>query len=143
MSKVIIGCKLPHGITLHGTAGQEIKLNGMNTALVAGGFGLTNVDADEAAYLFAQYEDFAPFKSNAIFTNSTAKVADLAAIGRELASEKTGFEGMDPAAPVAGIKPEDEGQLGKALDAAESQPRPARAPKAAADKAAANELAGA
>lgn len=142
MSTVIIGCKLPHGITLKGTNGQPIVLNGMNTSLVAGGFGLTHVDEDESAYLFAVYEDFGPFKSKAIFSNGTDKVADVRDIAIDLADIKTGFEGMDPDKPAPGMKPEDEKQLEKAKEAVQRAPRPTRAPKAAADKAAANELVG-
>lgn len=139
---VLIGCKLPHGIILQGTAGQDVKLNGMNTSLVAGGFGLTNVDEGEAAYLFAQYENFGPFKSNAIFYNNSDSVADVAAMARELEGEKTGFEGMDPDAPANGIKPEDDDKLSKQKEAVERQPRPAMAPASKADKAAAKKLAG-
>lgn len=139
---IIIGCKLPSGITLQGTAGQDITLNGVNTSLVAGGFGLTNVDENEAAFLFAQYEDFGPFKNKSIFSYGTDSVSDVAAMARDLQDEKTGFEGMDPEKPAPGLKPEDEKQLDKALETAEKQPRPAVAPKAAADKAAAKKLAG-
>jgi len=140
MATVLIGCKLPHGIVLKGSAGQDIKLNGVNTSLVAGGFGLTHVDDSEWAYLSAIYEDFDPFKSNAIFTHNTAKVADLKAIAAELSDIKTGFEGIDPTAPAAGLKPE--ANVEKQLEAAEKAPRPTKAPASPADKAAANELAG-
>lgn len=142
MNTVIIGCKLPHGIDLKGTAGQKITLNGMNTSLIEGGFGITHVDETEAAFLFAEYEDFGPFKSHAIFTNNTDKVADVRDIAIDLNDIKTGFEGMDPDKPAPGMKPEDEKQLEKAKEAVQRAPRPARAPKAAADKVAANELAG-
>lgn len=137
---IIIGCKLPHGITLKGMSGQDVHLNGMNTSLIPGGFGVTNVDADEAAYLNAAYADFAPFKSNAIFTPGTGKISDVAAMGRELSDERTGFEGINPDKPAPGLKPE--GNVDKALEAAERAPRPSKAPEAPADKAAANELAG-
>lgn len=142
MSTVIIGCKLPHGIVLHGTAGQDIKLNGVNSSLVAGGFGLTHVDESEAAYLFAQYAEFGPFKSEAIFSYHTDSVADVASLGEELADVKTGFEGMDPDKPGPKLEPENKDQLDKAKEDVERNPRPAIAPKAKADKAAAKALAG-
>lgn len=142
MNTVIIGCKLPHGIVLHGTAGQEIKLNGMNSALIAGGFGLTHVDESESAYLFAQYDDFGPFKSNAIFSYQTDSVADVAALGADLSDVQTGFEGMDPDKPAPSMEPENKEQLDKAKEDAERKPRPAIAPKSKADKAAAKALAG-
>jgi len=141
MTTVLIGCKLPHGIILKGSAGQDIKLNGMNTSLVAGGFGITHVDESEWAYLSAIYEDFDPFKSNAIFTNGKSKVADLKSIAAELSDVPTGFEGVDPKAPAQGLKPDD--SVDKQLAVAEQQPRPTKAPASPADKAAANELAGA
>lgn len=140
MSKtVIIGCRLPHGITLQGMDGP-VTLNGQNTALVPGAPGLTHVDESQSAYLFATYEQYAPFQSNAIFTTNTAKVSDAAAMARELEDVQTGFEGVDPDAPAPGVKPE--GDVDKAKEVAERAGRPSRAPKAAADKAAAGELAG-
>lgn len=139
---VIIGCKLPHGVTLHGTAGQAIHINGMNTSLVVGGFGLTTVDADEAAYLFAAYDEYAPIKSKAIFTHGTNSVADVAAMGAELEEVKTGFEGLDPDKPAPNLQPENEKQLGRAKEEVERNPRPAKAPQSKSDKAAAKALAG-
>jgi hypothetical protein len=141
MATVLIGCKLPHGVVLKGSAGQDIKLNGVNTALVAGGFGITHVEENEAAYLFAVYEEFAPFKSNAVFTYNTSKVSDLKSIAAELSDVPTGFEGVDPQNPAQGLKPD--ASVDKQLAAAEQQQRPSKAPAAPADKAAANELAGA
>ena len=38
MSQVIIGCKLPQGIIVKDSHGQNITINGMNTALIAGGY---------------------------------------------------------------------------------------------------------
>lgn len=140
MSTVLIGCKLPHGIVVKGIQGQDIKLNGMNTSMVAGGYGLTNVDADEAAVFFATHSDFAPVANNAIFTHQTDKVSDIIAIGEELQGEKTGFEGLNPETPVPGLKPEDRQATS---DAALPQKPPVQAPKSKADKAAAQQLAAA
>lgn len=140
MSKtVIIGCRLPHGIALQGMDGIVV-LNGQNTALVPGAPGLTHVDEAQVAYLFATYEDYAPFKSNAVFTTGSGKVADVAAMARELEDVQTGFEGIDPDKPAAGVAPE--GDVGKAKELAERAGRPSKAPAAPADKAAASELAG-
>ena len=141
MATVLVGCKLPHGIVLKGSTGQDVKLNGMNTSLIPGGFGITNVDDGEWAYLSAVYEKFAPFQSNAIFTNGKSKVADLKSIAAELSDVPTGFEGVDPKAPAQGLEPDN--SVDKQLEVAERAPRPANAPASPADKAAANELAGA
>lgn len=139
---VVIGCKLPHGVTLSGFNGEDITINGMNTSLVAGGFGITNVDEAQAAFLFAHYADFGPFKNNAIFSLGDESVADLAALAHELRDEKTGFEGLNPDKPAENLKPENEAALDKQKEQAEAKPRPAKAPKTAADKAAAKALAG-
>lgn len=139
MSTVIIGCKLPNGIVLHGTEDQPILLNGMNTAMIQGGYGLTHVDEIEAAYLFSAYKDFAPVVSKAIFTHNTDKVGDILAMGTDLQGERTGFEGMDPTKPAPGLKPD--GDMDKQLAQAQQIAPPVRAPKAKADKAAALEAA--
>lgn len=111
---VIIGCKLPHGIVIHGQKGP-IRLNGMNTSTIVGGHGMTPVDEDEAAIFFATNKDFAPVKSKAIFMHGTDKKEDIDAMAKELKDEKTGFEGLDPSKPAPGLKPED----GQALTAQE------------------------
>lgn len=138
MSTVIIGCKLPHGLTFKGSQGQNITLNGMNTSLVQGGHGLTHVDADEAAMFFANYADYDPIKNNAIFTHHTADVRDVAALAEELQEERTGFEGLDPNKPAPGLKPDEK----QALDDSKLGDKPpVRAPKSKADKAAARDAA--
>ncbi len=135
---VVIGCKLPHGLTFKGSESQDITLNGMNTALVTGGHGITHVDESEANRFFKVYEDFAPVTSLAIFYNGSAKVSDLAAMGHELRGEKTGFEGLDPAKPAVGLKPEEK----QALDDSKIATKPpVRAAASKADKDAARELA--
>lgn len=139
--QVLIGCKLPHGITLNGPHGP-VTLNGMNTSRIAGGFGMTTVDGDVAAYLGAVYEDHSAFKSNAVFVSDSYKVAEIAAMARELQDEKTGFEGLDPEKPAPGVQVESDASLKKAIQQNETAPRPVKAPEAPADKAAALELAG-
>lgn len=142
----LIGCKLPHGITLNGSQDQPIELNGMNKSLVLGGFGLTHVDENEAAFLFATYAEFGPFVSKAIFTYETDSVADLVDMAADLKGEKTGFEPINPDQPVDPktaaankIAPDDPKKLDAAKEQAERNPVPTRAPKSAADKAAAKE----
>lgn len=139
--KVIVGCKLPHGIVLRGMAGNAVTINGVNTARIIGGFGLTTLDEAEAAYLFATYEDLAPFQSNAIFTAESAKVADIQAMGAELRDERTGFEGMDPDKPAPGLQADV--NVDRAREDAERSGRPVKLPDSPADRAAAAELAGA
>ncbi len=139
MSKtILIGCKLPSGIVLDGPAGP-IELNGMNTALVLGGFGLTHVKEDDWAYLSMMYEAHAAFKSNAIFTAGNANVADVAAVASELRDEKTGLEGIDPNKPAKGLEP-DSAKLNESLKQNEGKPGATRKAKSKADVAAALEL---
>lgn len=138
MSQTIIGCKLPQGLTFKGSNGQDITLNGMNTAMIEGGYGLTYLDENEAALFFATHEDFHPVLSNAIFTHHTDQIGDIISMGDELVEEKTGLEGLNPDKPSPGLKPEDKQSLS---DKALALKPPVRAPKAAADKVAAQTLA--
>jgi hypothetical protein len=139
MSKVLIGCKLPNGITLDGINGP-VTLNGSNTSMVIGGdFGITTVDEEEAAYLFAMYELHSAFQSKSIFTHNTKSVDDLADLADELKDEKTGLEGINPDAPAKGLAPADATKT--ALQEAQANRRPAAPVANKADKSAALELA--
>lgn len=145
MSNVLIGCKLPQGITVninaHDPASGKLVLNGMNTSLVHGGYGITSVEKSSAEMFFATHADYDPVKAGAIFTHNTDKVADLIDVAADLKGEATGFEGMDPSAPMAGIKEENPEQRAKATTTAALPP--VRAPKSKADKAIAVEVAAA
>ena len=126
---VLVGCKLPNGVVLHGTKNQPIHINGMNTSLVAGGYGITTVDAVEWAYIEAIYADYAPVVSKAIFSHGTANVNDVIDMAGDLRNVKTGLEGMNPENPAEQLgsdarkmefEPEGDGQnLGKQLEANE------------------------
>lgn len=112
MAKVIIGCKLPNGLTLThpGNKEQKVTLAGLNKAPVIGATHvITEVDQDFWEAWKKAYSDengkptYQPLASGAIFEakNST----DAAAKGKELAGEKTGLEPMDREAHL--IKPAD------------------------------------
>lgn len=105
-NKVLIGCKLPNGVVLHGTMNQPIHINGMNTSLIAGGYGITTVDAHEWDYIKVHYSDYAPLMNNAIFGHGTANVNDVIDLAADLRDEKTGLEGMDPTNPRRHLPPE-------------------------------------
>lgn len=139
MKTVLIGCRLPHGLSFTGQSGNVIKLNGMNTSLVEGGHGLTHVDADDAAVFFVTHSEFAPVKSGAVFTHQTADAASIHDMAQEIKGERTGFEGLDPAAPIAGLKPEDK----QVMKVAPQPPKPVTAKADKAARAAAAQLAGA
>lgn len=142
MSKVIVGCKIPSGLILDGSAGR-VTLNGTNTSLIDGGVGLTHVDATEWLYLSQVYATHSAFVGGAVFSyKDSDKVADVLAIAEDLADEKTGFEGLDPNAPAAGLKPEDPVKLKQELNKNTGPKAPAKVAKlSAADKAAALEAA--
>lgn len=139
MSKVLIGCKLPNGMTLDGMNGP-ITLNGANTSLVIGGdFGVTTVDADEAAYLFAAYDQHSAFQSKSIFTHNTKSVDDLADMAEDLKGQSTGLEGINPTAPAKGLAPDV--ATTQALKEAENKPRPAKPTVSKEDASATKQLA--
>ncbi len=141
MSKtILIGCKLPCGIELDGPVGP-IQINGVNTAMIHGGFGLTHVDENDWAYLMGTYAQHSAFKSKAIFTTGNDSIADIAAQGEDLKGEKTGMEGLDPLNPGGKIQPEDTNKLKNALNETASKAGVKAGKVAPADKAAALALA--
>ena len=114
--KVVIGCKLPHGLQVNARAAAQpeagknatpahapikntLYLNGANddSAKQAGGFGLTLVDKTDADAFMSTHGDAEYIKNNLVFVEKNIPSAQ--ARGRELSGEKTGFEGVDPAKP--------------------------------------------
>lgn len=140
MSNTIVGCKLPHGLIVQGLNGRQVTLNGQKTSHIPGGYGVTVLDADEAAYIFAMYEQHAAFQNRAVFSPESEKVSDIAALARDLESIPTGLEGLNADKPGGGLVPADPAALDKALDKARANQRPAIAPKSKADKEAANQV---
>lgn len=143
--KVLIGCKLPHGVQLYGTQNQPIIINGMNTSMIAGGYGITTLDDYEWDFLQTQYADYDPMIAKAIFSHGTAAVADIIDLAGDLRSVATGFEGLDPNKPGAKLgedakkmefKPEGDGQdLGKKLEANETATTTGAIPRKKVSKA--------
>jgi hypothetical protein len=107
MAKYVIGCKLPHGIIIELPAdpSKKITLNGKNKAVIIGAeHGTTDVDSEFWDAWIAANPDFPAVKSGAIFV--AKNLNDAAAIAKETADEKTGFEAMDPKSN--GVKPAKE-----------------------------------
>lgn len=103
---VVVGCKLPHGITLEHPMDptKTVELKGKNKALIVGAdYATTEVDADFWEQWAAVNKEFPAVKSGAIFVAKSA--ADIVAVARENADRKTGFEPMDPKSH--GVKPAD------------------------------------
>jgi hypothetical protein len=113
MPTVIIGCRLPHGLTIkhpNPDVKVSVTLAGIHkTVLVkrdgtpAADFALTTVDLELWESWKKAYSDFTPLKTGAIFEAKNSQDAKLKA--DELKSEKTGFEPVDPKA--FGVKPAD------------------------------------
>jgi hypothetical protein len=72
---------------------NTVELKGRNKATIIGAdYATTEVDAKFWEEWQAASEEFAPLRSKAIFVAKNA--ASVAAMGRELAKETTGFEPM-------------------------------------------------
>lgn len=108
---VVVGCKLPHGIIIQHPMDptKKVELAGKNKALIVGAdHASTEVDSDFWEQWLAVNKEFPAVKSGAIFVAKS--VADAAAVAREFADRKTGFEpmrtdGKDERA--GGVKPAD------------------------------------
>ena len=93
---VIVGCKLPNGLTIHLGSGRERKvvLNGYNSAKVVGGHGLTTVDKEFWDEWSKLHTDFAPVAAGLIFASGSEKNTAAEAVEKE--KTLSGFEGLDP-----------------------------------------------
>lgn len=102
MAKIVIGCKLPHGLTItHPVTKEKVTVAGLHASKVIGStYMTTEVDADLWAAWKTVYSDYAPLKNGAIFEARSATEAKEKAA--DLVKEKTGFEPMPK--EVAGIK---------------------------------------
>lgn len=102
MPQITIGCKLPNGLILE-VGEKRVTLNGSNSSAIIGGHGITeNVDADFFGAWLKANKDLSFVKAGHVFAHE--KAANVAAQAKERASEKTGFEGMDPGKPGPGLE---------------------------------------
>ena len=100
--KVLIGCRLPHGLILEHPLNPDVKvtLKGKNSRVVAGlyvpeqDFAMTEVDSDFWEAWIATNKAFPAITSNAIFVAKDAGSAE--SIAKELRNEATGMEQLDP-----------------------------------------------
>ena len=102
MANLTVACKLPQGIHLD-HAGKRVTLNGTNSSLIIGGHGLTPVDKEWFDSWLSAHKDFEPVKQGLIFAHG--KEANVKAEAQEKATNKSGFEGIDPRNPGKGIEP--------------------------------------
>lgn len=104
--KVIVGCKLPHGIILEHPKDAKVKvhINGLNKIVVIGAdHSKTEVDADFWAAWSAKNKEFPAILSGALFFASDVESVESIAV--ETKAEKTGFEPMKKDA--GGVKAAD------------------------------------
>lgn len=144
MSKktILVGCKLPAGLTLDDGVGGQITLNGLSSSMIEGGFGLTHVPEVTWMFLQSTYAEHSAFKSNAVFSyKDSSSVSDLVDVAEDLKDIKTGMEGIDPAKPAPGIQANDPTQVKKDLNANATAKKPAKVPSSKQDQAAAIALA--
>ena len=105
-AKIVVGCKLPHGIIIEHPADQSktAEINGKNKSLIVGAeYATTEIDGDLWDAWIAKNKDFPALASGAIFVAKS--VADASAMAKEFKGRKTGFEAMNPDA--MGVKPAD------------------------------------
>lgn len=94
-TRVVIGCKLPHGLILDHPLdpSKKVELNGLNRSLIVGApYATTEVDGEFWEQWKTVHKDFPALQSGAIF--EAASASEAAAVAKELEGEKTGFEPM-------------------------------------------------
>lgn len=101
MSTVVVGCKLPQGIHLDHD-GKRVTLNGSNSSEIIGGHGLTIVEKAFWDAWKELHKDFEAIKHGLIFAHE--KESNTRAEAKEKVDNKSGFEGINPDAPGAGIE---------------------------------------
>lgn len=95
-TRVVIGCKLPHGLILDHPLdpSKKVEINGLNRSLIIGAtYATTEVDGEFWEQWKTVHKDFPAIKSGAIFEAGNA--TEAAAVAKELEGEKTGFEPME------------------------------------------------
>ncbi len=102
---VTVGCKLPNGLVLE-QDGYQVELNGSNSSLVFGGYGLTEgVDKDAFDKWLSVHKNQPYVKNELVFAQ--AKTNSAQAKASENAKVKSGLEGLPQDKPMAGIEKAD------------------------------------
>jgi hypothetical protein len=102
MAKVVIGCRLPNGLTItHPTTKAKVTLAGTFSSKIIGATHATTLVEQEFWDTWKKaYSDYAPLKNGSIFEARSGTEAGEKA--KDLEDEKTGFEPM--ARDAAGVK---------------------------------------
>ncbi|CNH40334.1 Uncharacterised protein [Yersinia frederiksenii] len=102
---VTVGCKLPNGLVLE-QDGYQVELNGSNSSLVFGGYGLTEgVDKDAFDKWLSVHKNQPYVKNELVFAQ--AKTNSAQAKASENAKVKSGLEGLPQDKPMPGIEKAD------------------------------------
>ncbi|EOB5436647.1 hypothetical protein [Yersinia enterocolitica] len=106
MSEVLtVGCKLPNGLVLE-QDGYQVELNGSNSSLVFGGYGLTEgVNKDAFDKWLSVHKNQPYVKNDLVFAQ--AKTNSAQAKASENAKVKSGLEGLPQDKPMPGIEKAD------------------------------------
>lgn len=115
MAKVLIGCRLPHGLKLHHPnpdIHETVTLAGYhsNKLVTRDGhtpaqmWATTQVDADFWAAWKTAYSSYKPLRDGNIFEATNEQQAALKA--KDMEKQKTGFEGKNPES--MGVKKADD-----------------------------------
>ena len=103
--QVTVGCKLPNGLALE-QDGYRVTLNGANSSVVIGGYGITEgVDKDAFDKWLSVHKEQPYVKRELVFAQ--AKTNSAQAKATENARVKTGLEGLPQDKPMAGIEKSD------------------------------------
>lgn len=117
-----IYCKLPAGIAFdvykdNGEIAGVCRLNGGNQQASSGsvlpGHGVTEVEEEVWERVQGQYGTMAVFQEGHIFTAD--RVVDAKAIASERATDKTGFEQLDPKKIAKDVTPSDDKSVNKGI----------------------------
>ncbi|TCW03768.1 hypothetical protein EDF73_1271 [Raoultella sp. BIGb0138] len=96
---------MPNGLILE-QGEYKVALNGANSSLVFGGYGLTEgVDKDAFEAWLAAHADQPYVRKELVFAQ--AKLSSAQSKAKENASEKTGLEGLDQNNPSPGVEKAD------------------------------------
>lgn len=93
MPNITVGCKLPPGIILK-TKTKSVTLNGSNSSVIVGGYGLTQVDKGFYEEWKKEYANYSLLKNGLIFDQ--ADKASAESYASEHAGLRSGLERLDP-----------------------------------------------
>ncbi len=96
---VIVGCKIPNGLHLdvkeRGGDVRRVTINGANSAMIVGGYGLThNVDSDFMAEWFKKNQKHPAVLNKEIFIHGDE--ASARSIAKEQREITSGLQALDP-----------------------------------------------